>query len=269
MASTPSQASHPPEIESGFRFLYELRFEEARAQFSAWEKTHPDDPLASSSEAASYLFEEFYYQGVLTFEFFLNNHRLLGGIEGQPDATREMHFLAANMRAEDLAKHRLEVSPEDPDALFVLTITTGMLADYAGLIQKRHLESLKRVRESEAYAEHLLAVRPDADDAYFALGAANYIIGSLPRHKRFFLRFGGIRGDSRRGIMQLQVAAIYGDYLRPFAKILLALVALREKQDALALTLLEELVGEFPQNPLFAKELDKLSRSLASTPTSP
>ena len=257
--SGPSEASDPPEIEAGFRFLYELRFGDARAQFLAWQGAHPEDLRAQAFEAATYLFEEFYQQGVLTSEFFLNDERLLGGIKDRPDTKREMDFLAVNMRAQDLAKRRLKVNPGDPDALFVLTITTGMLADYAGLIQKRHLETLKRVREAEAYAKNLLAVKPDSHDAYLTLGAANYIIGSLPGYKRFFLRFGGIHGDRRRGMMQLQMAAMHGHYLRPFAKIVLALVALREKQDALARTLLEELVGEFPQNPLFASELDKLS----------
>ena len=257
--SGPSEASDPPEIEAGFRFLYELRFGDARAQFLAWQGAHPEDPRAQAFEAATYLFEEFYQQGVLTSEFFLNDERLLGGIKDRPDTKREMDFLAVNMRAQDLAKRRLKVNPGDPDALFVLTITTGMLADYAGLIQKRHLETLKRVREAEAYAKNLLAVKPDSHDAYLTLGAANYIIGSLPGYKRFFLRFGGIHGDRRRGMMQLQMAAMHGHYLRPFAKIVLALVALREKQDALARALLEELVGEFPQNPLFASELDKLS----------
>ncbi len=54
---------------------------------------------------------------------------------------------------------------------------------------------------------------------------------------------------------QLEIAARQGDYHRPFAKILLALAALREKQADLARTELEDLVHEFPENPLFAREL--------------
>src|ERR1039458_4292205 len=45
---------------------------------------------------------------------------------------------------------------------------------------------------------------------------------------------------------------------RPFAKIMLALAALREKKAEVARTQLEELVAEFPENPLFALELAKL-----------
>lgn len=57
-------------------------------------------------------------------------------------------------------------------------------------------------------------------------------------------------------------------YLRPFAKILLALAALREKQPDVARTELNDLVAEFPENPLFASELAKLNVSPA-TPNPP
>lgn len=260
-----ARASDRPQIEAGFHLLYELKFPEARAQFSSWQKAHPDDPLGSTSEAASYLFEEFYAQGVLTSEFFLDDKLLLGGIARKGNEGRRAAFLAANQRAQDLARRQLKSDPRDTEALFALTLSTGMQADFAGLIEKRQLESLRFVRKAQSYAKDLLALSPDSADAYLTLGAANYIIGCLPAHKRFFLWFGGVHGDRLAGMQQLEIAAIHGHYLRPFAKILLALASLREKQDALARTLLEELVGEFPQNPLFASELEKLSRSLAST----
>jgi tetratricopeptide (TPR) repeat protein len=267
--SSPARATYPPEIDAGFRLLYDLRFEQARAQFSQARKAHPEEASSYAFEAASYLFEEFYHQGVLTSEFFLSDDRLLGGIQGRPDPTRRKAFLTANMHAQELAKRRLKADPVDAGALFVLTITSGMLADYSALIDKRHFESLKHIREAEAYAKRLLQVEPEAEDAYLALGAANYIIGSLPGYKRFFLWLGGIRGDKHRGMMQLQMAAMRGHYLRPFAKILLALVALREKRAGLARSLLSELVAEFPGNVLFGRELDKLAKSVRGTPASP
>jgi hypothetical protein len=51
-----------PELDTGFRMLYELNPAEARAQFAARQKTHPEAPLGSAAEAASYLFEECYRQ---------------------------------------------------------------------------------------------------------------------------------------------------------------------------------------------------------------
>jgi predicted Zn-dependent protease len=74
-----------------------------------------------------------------------------------------------------------------------------------------------------------------------------------------FLVFAGIRGDKRRGIQQMEIAAARGHYLRPFAKIWLALAALREKQIDVARKQLTELFAEFPGNPLFANELARLS----------
>jgi hypothetical protein len=248
-------ASQAPDTDEGFRLLYELQFEQARARFLAWQETHPEDELGYAWLAASYLFQELYEQGVLTSEFFLDDERLLGGIRGRPDAHQGSAFRTAVMRTEELARRRLRTNSRDSDALFALTITTGMLADYTGLVERRQLESLKLTREAERYAETLLTVKPDAVDAYVTLGAANYIIGSLPAHKRFFLWLGGIRGDRLRGVMQLQMAAMEGHYLRPFAKVLLALVARREDEPELARRLLEELNGEFPANPLFRHEL--------------
>jgi hypothetical protein len=254
-----ARASDRPEMEAGFHLLYEVKFPEARAQFSAWQEAHLDDPLGSTSEAASYLFE-FYARGVLTSEFFLDDKLLLGGATGEGNKRRRTAFLAANQRALDLARRQLKPDPQDTEALFALTLSTGMQADFASLIEKRQLESLHVARKAQGYAKDLLALSPDSADAYLALGAAN----CLPPHQRLFLRLGGVHGDKLAGMQQLEIAAIRGHYLRPFAKILLALVALREKQDALARTLLEE----FPQNRLFASELGKVSRSFTSTPTS-
>src|SRR5204862_210467 len=98
---------------------------------------------------------------------------------------------------------------------------------------------------------------PDADDAYVALGAANYIIGSLSGGARFFLRFGGIHGDKTLGMQQLGKTIENGRYLQPFAKILLALAARREKQERLAQKLLRELSEEFPESGLYVAEYAK------------
>jgi hypothetical protein len=268
-AQAQAEVWHSPELDAGFHLLYELNAAEARAQFAAWQKAHPEDPLGSASEAASYLFEECYRQGVLTSEFFLDDKRFLGKIALKPDQALRTAFFAAVQRAQDLARLRLKANPDDANALFALTLSVGMQADYASLIEKHQLESLRMIREADKLANKLLAVAPDAADAYLTLGAANYIIGSLPAPKRFFLRFVGIRGDKRGGIQQLKIAAGRGHYLRPFAKILLALAALREKQIELARTQLTELVAEFPQNPLFASERAKLNASPTAALSNP
>ncbi|MGC2721665.1 MAG: hypothetical protein WA209_18920, partial [Candidatus Acidiferrales bacterium] len=90
---TPAQQGAPQEptmqadtstkvLESGFQHLYELKFDEARTDFFAYQKARPDDPMGKAAESASYLFEQFNQKGVLTSEFFLSDEKFLGGVDG-------------------------------------------------------------------------------------------------------------------------------------------------------------------------------------------
>ena len=215
--------------------------------------------------AASYLFEEFYDQHVLTSEFFLDDKRLLGGIQGKPDEGRKINFSTAIWKGRDIALKRLGEAPQDPNALFSLSIAAGMQADFEAILERRQLESLSLIKEAEGYAKQLIALQPDNADAWLSLGAANYIIGSLPAYKRFFLWFGRIHGDKRLGMEELQITAEKGHYLKPFAEIFLALAAMREKQDDVARNLLLDLAVRYPENPLFQRELARLGSHYAGS----
>jgi hypothetical protein len=125
-AGVQAEALIVPELDAGFRLLYELKLEEARTQFAVWQASHPEDPLGSASEAASYLFEECYRQGVLTSEFFLDNKRFLGHVAIKPDPEIRRGFFVADLRAQELARRRLEKDPDDVNALFAITISLGM-----------------------------------------------------------------------------------------------------------------------------------------------
>jgi hypothetical protein len=246
-----------PELDHGFTLLYEQKFTEARDVFRKWESAHQDEPFAEVAVAATYLYEEFFRKSVLTSDFFLDNNKFLHGIDGKPDADLMNNFMGALTRARTLAQRRMAKDPKDPEALFALTLAAGMESDADAILEKKQLDGLRRMKEANEYAKELLAVHPDATDAYVALGAANYIIGSLNFGYRLTLWFGGIHGDKKLGMEQVGKAAENGRYLRPFATILLALAARREKQNALAQRLLLELTQQFPTSPVFATEYAK------------
>jgi len=266
---TPAFSS-VPELMAGFHLLYTQKFSEAREIFTKWESEHAEEPFGEVSVAASYLFEEFHHQGVLTSDFFLNDKRFLHGIEGEPDPARMKGFDDAIRSARKLAARRLAKKPKDPEALYALTLCAGMESD-ADMILKRHnMDALKRLREGNAHAKMLLAERPDAYDAYVALGSANYIIGSLPVGSRAMLWFGGIHGDKKLGMDQVEKTVENGRYLKPFAKIMLALAARREKQNKLAQKLFGELSEEFPETPQYAIEYAKaMGRPIQPSMTRP
>jgi hypothetical protein len=247
-----------PELKEGFRLLYVQKYPEAREKFAAWTSEYPSDPFGFVATAASYLFEEFYRQGVMTSDFFLDDKKFLRGIEGKPNPERLKNFLAALEQARKLARGRLAKNKNDATALFSLTLAAGMESNANSILEKKHVEGLKRMKEANEYAKLLLAQRPDASDAWVAPGSANYIIGCLSGGVRMVLWFGGIHGDKKLGMELVGKTAEKGRYLEPFAKVLLALAARREKQDILAKKLLHELTEEFPDSPLFAAEYAKV-----------
>src|SRR5271157_2042400 len=193
---TPAFSS-VPELESGFHGLYVQKFPEAREIFEKWANDHPDEPFGQVAIAASYLFEEFYLQHVLTSDYFLNDKRFLGGIAGTPDPDRIHGFEIAAGKARSLTFQRLKKNSRDPEGLFALTLVAGMESDASSMLLKKHYDARKHLKEANVNAEILLKERPDAYDAYVALGCANYIIGSLPGSARFMLWFGGIHGAAK------------------------------------------------------------------------
>jgi hypothetical protein len=248
-----------PELSAGFDLLYEQKFAEARQAFASWESRNPGDPFGAVAVAASYLFEELYLKGVLTSDFFLNEKKFLHGIDGRANPERMRHFGEALTRARELAKVRQKTNPNDGEALFALALAAGMESDADSILEGKHMDGLKRMKEATKYANWLLADYPDVADAYIALGIANYIIGSQSAGSRLALWFDGVHGNKKLGMEQVAKTAESGRYLRPFAKILLALAARREKQAALAQNLLRELSEEYPESQLFASEYAKVS----------
>jgi tetratricopeptide (TPR) repeat protein len=246
-----------PDLEHGYHLLYQQKFPEAREIFEKWIEQNPKEPFGQVSLAASYLFQEFFLQHILTSDYFLDDKRFLGGITGTPDPERVQSFHDACGRAKTLALQRLKNTPRDPEGLFALTLCAGMQSDADSMLLKKHYDALKHLKEANANAETLLKDHPDAFDAYVAPGVAYYVIGSLPSTARFVLWFGGIHGDKQLGMSQVQKTADKGRYLRPFAQILLALSARREKQLELARKNLKELTEEFPGNAVYDTEYAK------------
>ena len=77
---------------------------------------------------------------------------------------------------------------------------------------------------------------------------------------RWVLRLSGVSGDKDGGIAELQTTAAKGHLLAPFARILLAIAYVREKDIGRARELLTGLQREFPDNALFGRELARLDK---------
>jgi hypothetical protein len=245
-------------LDSGFSYLYDLDFDSAHQAFAAWQKQYPDNPMGPACEAAALLFSEFNRLGVLESQFYQDDKAFDARGQFTPDPALRGRFDAALDQAEKWALARLNKNAKDRDALFAMTMASGLRADYAGLIEKRNLASLHFTKQATGWAQQLLVVDPSCYDAHLATGVSQYIVGSMSAPVRWLVRLGGVSGDKQAGIRELQVTADHGQYLAPFARILLAIAYVREKDKPRARELLVMLQSDFPRNSLFAREISRL-----------
>jgi hypothetical protein len=247
-------------LDAGFRLMYNLDFVRAQQQFSAYQQDHSDDPLGPVCQAAGLLFSEFERLGVLESQFYESDSKFDARRKLSPDPEIRKRFDEALNRGENLARARLARDPHDENSLFAMTLSSGLKADYAALIEKRNVASLRYTKESTAWANQLLGAHPDCYDAHLASGISKYIIGSMAAPVRWVLRLGGVSGDKKAGLSELQLTAQRGRYLAPFARILLAIAYVRDKDRAHAREVLSSLREDFPNNPLFGKEITRLTQ---------
>jgi hypothetical protein len=247
-----------PRIEAGYRQMYNLDFNLAHQTFADWERQHPEDPLGPVSNAAAYLFAEFDRLKILQSELFVEDGLFKRHPKVNPDPDVRRHFDAELSKAEQLSNDILGRAPRNADAMFAKILTLGLRADYLSLIEKRNLDALKIIKTGRETADQLLAIEPSYYDAYLAIGVENYLVSLKPAPVRWMLQMGGAQADRERGIQDLTLTAEKGHYLSPYARLLLAVAALRSKDRQRAHEILSELAREFPHNRLYTEELARL-----------
>jgi hypothetical protein len=260
--SLPQPAAGLPSagLDRGFLRLYDLDFNGAQKEFESWEKLNSENPMGPASEAAGILFSEFNRLGVLEAQFYADDSVFAARKKYEADPQQRARFEQMLDRAEELAREKLSKNSRDEDALLAMTLSAGLRSDFAALIEKRNLASLHYTKEATSWSQQLLAADPTCYDAHLAGGVSRYIIGSMAAPVRWFLRLGGVSGDKAGGIAELQTTAAKGYLLAPFARILLAIAYVREKDTTHARELLQGLQKDFPNNTLFGRELARLEK---------
>ena len=258
MAALPLFAAESSLLDQGFRQMYNLEFDQAHTTFRRWEQLHPEDPMGPVSEAAAYSFAEFDRLHILQSEFFTNDEGFLNRRKLVADPVVKKKFEDALARSKQLADRALARAPGDENAMFAAILRCGLRADYLTLIEKSYLASLKEVKTGRIMAEKLLAGDPKHYDTYLAIGLENYLLSLRSAPVRWILQLGGAKIDKEAGLAKLRLTAAHGRFLQPYARLLLAVAALRDKNRPLARELLAGLSKEFPRNRLYTEELARL-----------
>jgi hypothetical protein len=174
------------------------------------------------------------------------------------DPAAKLQFEAALAKTEQLAQPGLRQSPPEPNAMLATTLRLGLHADYLALIEKREITALSEIKQARGEADKLLAAHPSYYDAWIAVALENYLLSLKPAPVRWILHATGSQTDRQTGLEKLRLTADKGHYLAPYARMLLAVAALRDRQTATAKQYLECLAREFPANPLYREELARI-----------
>ena len=244
----------PSLLDLGYRQMYNLQFEEAHRSFARWQMLRPEDALGPASDAAAYLFSEFDRLHILQSEFLADDDHFATDHKLAPDPALKRRFEAALATAGALAAR----TPQDPNARFAAVLCHGLRSDYLALIEKDYKSSISEMKRARAIAEQLLLSSPDYYDAWLAIGMENYMLGVKPLVIRWILRWQGAQTDRAMGLDKLLLTAERGRYLAPLARLLLAVAALRDRNTHRARELLTGLSREFPGNPLYRQEIERL-----------
>ena len=245
-------------IERGYLRMYNLDFAGAHKSFAEWMQLRPSDPLGPASDAAAYLFAEFDRLHILQSELFTHDEKFRTREQLSPDPVLAAAFNRQLRNAKALAGESLARNSRDTNAMFALVLVDGLGSDYQGLIEKNYLTSLSAAKSARRTAERLLVLSPDYNDAWLAVGVENYMLSLKPLPVRWILQLTGSQTDRTVGLERRRQTAEHGRFLKPFARLLQAVAALRDKDRTRARTILSELSAQFPGNHLYSEELARL-----------
>ena len=242
-------------LDEGYRDMYNLRFLDAHIKFQQWTKDHPDDPMGPVSDAAAWLFSEFERLHVIDVQLFANQSKFDNRHALTPDSNVRKSFEDKLIQASNVADAALKRNAKDARALYVKTLVSGMRSDYALMIDKKDLAALNYSKEASSWSRQALQANPHMYDAYLASGVENYMLSLKWAPLRWFLNLTGAGTSREEGLRLLKLTATQGYYLAPFARMMLAVAALRENNPQEARSILIELKKEFPMNSLYDREL--------------
>ncbi|MDE3105420.1 MAG: hypothetical protein KGK08_09625 [Acidobacteriota bacterium] len=245
-------------LNQGYHDLYNLDFADAHRQFQQWMVAHPEDPMGPAADAAAWLFGEFDRLHVIDVELFADQSRFDARQRLTPDPAVRSSFEQRTAQADHLADLALQRNQHNAMAYYAKTLVAGMRSDYALMIDKHDLGALSYSKQASALSRQALALDPTLYDAYLATGVENYMLSLRFAPVRWLLSLTGSGTDRAEGIRQLNITAAQGHYLAPFARMMLAVAALRDNQPQQARTILAALAQEYPHNALYRFELNRI-----------
>jgi tetratricopeptide (TPR) repeat protein len=245
---------HDPLSSPAWQYFYNNEYDSALSCFIEETRSRPNGPGAYNHIAQTILYRELFRNGALESELVTGNNPFLRRAKVNISAENRKAFEDAMGRATSLGEARLEKNEDDAEALYDLSVTYGLRANFEFLVDKAWTDALRNATESRKYSNRVLALEPGLSDAYLIQGLHNYVVGSLPFYLRMVGFLAGFHGDRDKGMQELESVAAHGVLNKYDARILLAVIYRREQRPGEAIPLLKELSHTFPHNYLLQLE---------------
>ncbi|MBI4425398.1 MAG: tetratricopeptide repeat protein [Elusimicrobia bacterium] len=222
-------------IQYGIDAIYRMEFDECERTFEALLKDFPGLPQA--------------YFGLATASWARFEYE-----EEQSNVGRHAEFERRIGQAIAKGQDWLKARPDDAEGLVCVSGMYGLRSRLAMMLHKwlrAYLDGTKAVR----LTRRALELDPRLYDVYTGLGMWDYYTDTLPGVIKALGRIVAIRGNAKRGVEQLSLAAEKGEHTATAAK--LALIELMQDRagpfydPVRGLRMIREVREKFPMNPLF------------------
>lgn len=213
-------------VREGLDHLYSIRFDEAADRFDkaiAADKTDPRGYFFRSTlHLWSYIFDR------------------------QPDQLDL--FLKLTDQTIAVASRRIDEKSDDSRARLFL----GMSYGYKAIANARAENMTAAAMSGRTCYEKLSSLiddDPRAYDAYLGLGLFHFLFGSVPKAAQIIGGMGGIKGDAKLGLKEIETVAARGTYFRTDAQLILAMLTIYYQNDVKkGMASLESLSARYPRN---------------------
>lgn len=222
-------------IQHGIDAIYKMEFDDCERTFEQLLKDYPGLPQA--------------YFGLATVSWARFEYE-----EEESNIARHHEFERRIDEAIVHGKAWLKKYPDDPEGLVTVSGMYGMRSRLAMMLHRwltAYWEGTKAVK----LTEQALAIDPHYYDVYTGLGMWDYYTDTLPSVIKILARVVAIRGNAKRGIERLNLAAEKGKFTATAAKLIL--VELMQDRNgpyydpAKGLRMIRDIRQRFPMNPLF------------------
>ncbi len=212
----------------GIQHLYNLEVDVAMRSFDSVSQMAPGDPRGP------------FFQSIVHFYLYTLNR----------DEKELVTFFEESEKVINVCEELLDQNDRDAQTKFYL----GGIYGYRGLAFQASGSLLKAARDGRKgylLLEEAVTENPKLYDAHMGFGLFRYLIAKVPRSMKWILTMLGVDGDLEGGLRSLQLAAKKGVYTRTEAKLYLSQFLFSEGRQDSALTYLNELRTEYPENTLF------------------